>query len=742
MNHAQHNQIISFIWSIADDVLRDVFVRGKYRDVILPMTVLRRLDALLEPTKDRVLETYDFIEENNIGVYDALGSPDQGSGYPFWNTSPYTLRRLLDSPTHIEHNFRAYLDGYSPNVRDIIEKFRLRDQIKTLVEADALYLLIGRFTDTNRINLSPDATRNALGAVVLPGLDNRGMGYVFEELLRKFNEENNEEAGEHFTPRDIIELMTHLVFEPVYDALPDSAPIYIYDDACGSGGMLTLAKEFLQKRGDDTGKSLNISLFGQEVNPETFAICQIGYADFGAGCAQHQIRLDSIARRASRFARRLHARQSALREIVGQRPRRDLGQENQDRSRPDLARLAPNGDTLHLTPASSDGQLLFTVNMLSKMVDTAQGSRIAVVHNGSALFTGDAGSGESNIRRWMLENDWLEAIIALPLRMFYNTGIATYIWVFSNRKAPARAGKVQLIDASQQFHKLRKNLGQKGHEFNDDDIQSILTQLMKFEDAGASKIFPTSEFIYRKVCVERPLRLRVDLSKRSGDAKFDAVIEKMADEFGADKPMMDYTHLKLWTEHELKVKWKAKDWKKFRELCCERDENAEPVYEKPGYFELKKVGILIDSNDSSVISGKQEADPQLRDWENVPYDEENEREVIERLGGETFLYCGQEMVYDESGEPISFPSEFTEEEKRQLAAQETISDYFRREVEPHAPDAWIDETQTRIGAEISFTKHFYQPAPLRPLAEITREILELETQTEGVLHRLAQELGQ
>ena len=734
MNHQQHTQIVSFIWSVADDVLRDDFVRGKYRDIILPMTVLRRLDTLLEPTKTAVLEQDAFLEANGITEkHDALCS---AAGQTFYNTSPWTLKSLLGigSLPEMGRCFADYLNGFSLNVRDILDKFGLRGQIDKLVEKGSLRLLIEKFTD-GRINLSPNAVLSPLGAVIHQGLDNRGIGYVFEELLRKFNEENNEEAGEHFTPRDIIELMTHLVYEPIKDRLQDRAPYRIYDDACGSGAMLTLSREFLTSFGEKVGKSFNLALYGQEVNDETFAICQSDMLISGqdVGGIKHGSTLSNDGHAGSTFDFMM------ANPPYGKSWAKDQSGITDARTREvhdaRFEQTLPDGTKLRLIPASSDGQLLFTVNMLCKMkTETPIGSRVAVVHNGSALFTGDAGSGESNIRRWILENDWLEAIVALPLRMFYNTGIATYIWVFSNRKSEERKGKVQLIDASGQFHKLRKNLGQKGHEFNQDDIGNIVAQLMNFEDAGHSKVFPTSEFLYRKICIERPLRLRVDLSGRSGDAKFDAVIEKLEAAQGSG-PHLDYNAVLRG------AKITAAQEKKLRAACCVTDEAAAPVLldrsgsVKPSQLELS-AGLTSSSNRdtrqnrsleagvspatlasnlgakensrleedvspaavpvaSQVIANAvpiHEADPQLRDWENVPH-------------------------------------------------AQTIKDYFGREVAPHVPDAWVDETQTRIGAEISFTKYFYQPAPLRPLAEITREILELETQTEGVLHRLAGELG-
>lgn len=665
MNHAQHNQIIAFIWGIADDVLRDVFVRGKYRDVILPMTVLRRLDALLEPTKGRVLETYKFLEENQIEDRSALLSKENGSGLAFYNTSQWTLKGLLQVTNQDELGrcFVEYLNGFSPNVGEIIDKFHLRDQLKTLVADKSLHLLISRFTE-GRLNLSPDPVLSPLGAEIHPGLDNRGMGYVFEELLRRFNEENNEEAGEHFTPRDIIELMTHLVFDPIAPRLTDNTPYRIYDDACGSGGMLTIAREKMEQVGERSGKTFHIELYGQEVNPETFAICQSDMLISGQNA--DGIVNDSTLSRDGHIGKTFDF--MLANPPYGKSWKKDQEAITDGKTKevydPRFSQLLPNGERLRLVPASSDGQLLFTVSMLTKMkTQTPLGSRVAVVHNGSALFTGDAGAGESNIRRWILENDWLEAIVALPLRMFYNTGIATYIWVLCNKKEARRRGRVQLIDATQWLHKMRKNLGQKGHELGTGEIRRILEAHAAFEDNATSKIFDNSDFGYRKICVERPLRLRADLTRCSGEATFDAVLDKLR--AGLGDVCADYNAVRR-AVSELKVKWRDKDWKTFRAVCCERDDEAAPV-----------------ANDK----GGYECDAAKRDWENVPL-------------------------------------------------KEDVGEYFRREVLPHAPDAWIDEAQTRIGYEISFTRYFYTYTPLRPLEAIAADIYALEAETEGLLHRV------
>ena len=490
MNHRVQSQIVNFIWRIADDVLRDIYTRGKYRDIILPFTVLRRLDALLEPTKEKVLEINQFLIKNQIDDKSALRGP---SGYKFYNTSKFTFKTLLNDPNHIGSNLENYLDGFSEEVQEIIGKFKLRNQLETMEESGITFALIEKFVSRD-INLSPEEAVNSRGEI-LPPLTNLGMGYVFEELIRRFNEENNEEAGEHFTPREIIKLMTHLLFLPVKDKLTEGPTYLIYDPACGSGGMLTEAEQFAKEL---THERNEFFLYGQEVNPETYAICtsdmlikdkdpeNIAYGSTLSKDSFPQLRFDFMLSNPP-YGKSWKIDHDA---IVG-----DKKQIKDDRFRVGVPRI-------------SDGQLLFLSNMISKMKhDTIPGSRIAIVHNGSALFTGDAGGGESEIRKQMIEKDWLECIIELPQNIFYNTGISTYIWILSNRKLNRRKGKIQLIDASQLYQKLNKNLGQKNCELTDEHIDKITQLYLSFEESDISQIFRNAEFGYQKITVERPLLL-------------------------------------------------------------------------------------------------------------------------------------------------------------------------------------------------------------------------------------------
>src|SRR3989475_606839 len=487
------NWIANFIWGIADDVLRDVYVRGKYRDVILPMVVIRRLDAVLEPTKQAVLDMKKIVDAAGITNQDA--ALRQAAGQAFYNASPFTLRDLRGRARaqQLKADFEAYLDGFSLNVQEILDKFKFRNQIPTLLEADILGSLIEKFLDYS-INLGPQSVLNADGSERLPPLHNHAMGTIFEELIRRFNEENNEEAGEHFTPRDVVRLMADLIFQPIVDQI-ESGTYLVYDGACGTGGMLTVAEERLAELAREHGKEVAIHLYGQEVNPETYAITKADLLLKGEGDEAENFRLGSTLSQDGFPAREFDFMLSN--PPYGKSWATDLERLGGKEGIKDPRFVIDHdGDPEYsLVTRSSDGQLLFLVNMLSKMKhDTPLGGRVAEVHNGSSLFTGDAGQGESNIRRWIIENDWLEAIVALPLNMFYNTGIATYVWVLTNRKPEHRLGKTQLIDATGWFKPLRKNLGKKNCELSEEDINRISDSFLEFKETEQSKIFPNAAF--------------------------------------------------------------------------------------------------------------------------------------------------------------------------------------------------------------------------------------------------------
>lgn len=494
------NTIANFIWGIADDCLRDVYVRGKYRDVILPMTVIRRLDAVLEDTKPQVLEMKKTLD--TAGITNQWGALCNVADQAFCNASPFCLRDLTSRPTaqKLKVDFEAYLDGFSPNVQEILEKFKFRNQIDTMIEADILGAIIQKFISKD-INLSPKPCGN------LPGLDNHAMGTIFEELVRRFNEANNEEAGEHWTPRDVVELMADLVFAPIADQIKD-ATYSCYDGACGTGGMLTVAQERLNKIAAEDGKKVSIHLFGQELQAETYAIAKADMMLKGDGEEAMHIAYGSTLSSDQHAARSFDfmlANPPYGKSWKTDAERMASGKKKEILDTRFNAATA-DGEPLSMIPRSSDGQLLFLLNNISKMKqDTPLGSRIVEVHNGSSLFTGDAGSGESNARRYMIENDLVEAIIALPEKMFYNTGIGTFIWVLSNRKEERRKGKIQLIDATAIKTPLRKNMGEKNCELSPAQRQEIVRIFMAFEESEVSRIFPNSEFGYWKVSVQQPL---------------------------------------------------------------------------------------------------------------------------------------------------------------------------------------------------------------------------------------------
>ena len=507
MQDSQLDRISNFIWSVADDVLRDLYTRGKYRDVILPMTVLRRLDAVLEPSKQAVLDAKESLDAMGVTAQDA--PLKQAAGQAFYNASGFTLSELRsrNTPGRLRADFDAYLDGFSDNVQDILDNFQFRHQIGRLSDADALGDLIARFTNPE-INWSPEPAD--VGSARRPGLDNHAMGSVFEELVRRFNEENNEEAGEHWTPRDAVTLMARLVFEPVADGIR-STTYTLYDGAIGTGGMLTIAEKELHRIAEERGEQVSTHIHGQEINAETYAICKADMllsgggegADNVVGGPEHStLSNDAFSGRTFDFM--------LSNPPYGKSWKSDLASMGGKSAVKDPRFVISHGGDheYSLLTRASDGQLLFLANNLSKMKPTTPlGSRIAEVHNGSSLFAGDAGQGESNIRRWIIENDWLEAIVALPLNMFYNTGIATYVWLLANRKPAHRRGWVQLIDATEWHSQLPKNLGRKTRELAPEDIRRVCRAHLDFAETDQSKILPNAAFGYWKIAVERPLRI-------------------------------------------------------------------------------------------------------------------------------------------------------------------------------------------------------------------------------------------
>jgi type I restriction enzyme M protein len=768
MDSAQLNWLTNFIWNIADDVLRDVYVRGKYRDVILPMTVLRRLDAVLEPSKAEVLAMKAALDKEGItNQEDALRA---ASGQAFYNTSPFLLRDLKSRATQqkLKDDFEAYLDGFSPNVQDILNNFEFRNQIPRLSRADALGLLIEKFLDKD-INLSPQPMGD------LPGLDNHSMGTMFEELVRRFNEDNNEEAGEHWTPRDAVRLMANLMFLPVADQI-ESGTYLLYDCACGTGGMLTVAEETLQQIAQAHGKQVATHLYGQEINGETYAICKADLLLKGDGDAADNIvggpehsTLSNDAFRSREFDFML------ANPPYGKSWKADLermGGKSAIKDPRFIINFADDPEYSLLT-RSSDGQMLFLANMLSKMKhDTPLGTRIAEVHNGSSLFTGDAGQGESNIRRWIIESDWLEAIVALPLNLFYNTGIATYVWVLSNRKPEHRQGRVQLIDATQWFRPLRKNMGKKNCELAPEDIQRICDTFLQFRETPQSKIFPNAAFGYWKVKVERPLRLHSQLSlqriealryasgdedirarlhEELGDAIFDDFasvrkdLEKLVEDWGKDEEDEGEGETSGGRsglpEKKKKKLLDPETWKrdalllesatKLREILGGELFSDHNIFLEKVDAAIRKIGVKLTPADRKQIIAA------------VSWRDESAHPVIRKVHkpGKAQPDPLHGLYPNPAGDPrviVEYEpdSELRDFEQIPLLEEGGIEAFIRREVLPYTPDAWIVDADTKIGYEVSFTRHFYQPPQLRTLAQISADILALEQETEGLLNEI------
>ncbi len=685
-----HSEIVSFLWGVAD-LIRDTFKRGKYQDVILPLTVLRRLDCVLAPTKSKVMEAQARFK----GKIDDLGGQlRKASGFAFYNTSRYDFDKLLADAPHLAANLRNYIAGFSPNMREVLEKFDFDNTISKLDEAGLLFLVVERF---KTVDLHPNL------------VDNPTMGTIFEELIRKFNEALNENPGEHFTPRDVVHLMVDLMLAGDENRIRTKGKVFtVYDPCCGSGGMLITAREHItigvRRSGDIMRGPINaqaeVHLFGQESQPETWAVSKSDiFMKEPTGRDADNVAFGST------LSNNKHQGRSFDYLIAnppyGKDWKRDEDAVRAEHERGTAGRFAPG------LPRISDGQLLFLLHMLAHTKEAKEGgSRIAIIMNGSPLFTGDAGSGESEIRRSVLENDLLEALIALPEQLFYNTGIATYVWLLTNRKATERRGKVQLIDATSFWMPMRKSLGDKRREIPLDRTQEILKILAAFKESEVSKIFPTTHFGFRKITVERPLKLnfcasperiaRLDeekgfqglaLSKKKGGAGAKEQAEGRAEQeairrFLAALPdklvasRAEFENIVDGAAKKAKLTLSAAARKAILSALSERDEKA---------------AVCVDSD------GAPEPDPELRDTESVP-----------------------------------------------LA--ESVETFFEREVRPHVPDAWIDTSKRDekdgkvglIGYEINFNRYFYRYTPPRPLEEIESEIRTIES---DIMKMLAEVTG-
>jgi len=779
MNQAAHNKLVSFIWSIADDCLRDVYVRGKYRDVILPMIVLRRLDALLEATKEAVLSEIDF-QLNTAGLKELDGSGlREASGYVFYNTSKWTLQKLYHTATNssaiLEANFTEYLNGFSQNVIEIIDKFKLKAQIKHMASKDVLLDVLEKFTSryinlTDKEAIDPDGKK-------LPPLTNLGMGYVFEELIRKFNEDNNEEAGEHFTPREVINLMTNIVFNPIKDTLPPV--ITIYDPACGSGGMLTESQNFIKDENGEIRAKSDIYLYGKEINDETYAICKSDMMIKGNDPENIKngstLSLNEFA--GMKFDFMLSNPPYGKSWSSEQRYIKDGKNIIDSRFTLSLSDYWGNFSECDATPRSSDGQLLFLMEMVDKMKPTSinkLGSRIASVHNGSSLFTGDAGGGESNIRRYIIENDLLDAIIQLPNNLFYNTGITTYIWILSNNKPAHRQGKTQLIDASELYSKLRKNLGDKNCELEPKHIAKIMQIYENFQTCDefvddkkiSSKIFSNSDFGYYKVNIERPKRLKAQFKDELIESlKFDKSLEepmkwclnKFKDECFSGLHNHKKEIEKYLEAEELELNAKQKNaliskelWQKHQILFSSANRLKQAIgtdefsdfntFKKLVSKAIKKLGIKLNASQINTILNA------------VSWQDESAAKVIKKIDKIdkkklenllTRLKCSvselENFGYykgEKKDEYIEYESDSELRDSENIALKDNILDYFLKEVKPHVNDAWINIDSVKIGYEISFNRYFYTHKPLRSIDEVANEILEIERQIGGLIKEI------
>lgn len=762
-----HSQIVSIIWSIADDVLRDVFLRGQYRDVILPMVVLRRLDALLEPTKKEVEEE---IRENSINNIDE-GVLKDITGLSYFNTSKWTLNRLKsqasDNNDLLYDNFVEYLNGYSENVRDVLRNFEYYSKARKLADNDRLLSMIEKITDPH-INLTDKEARDPDG-LPLPALTNIDMGTVFEELLRRFNEENNEEAGEHFTPRDAISLLAHLVFYPVKDNLPKV--ITLHDPAEGSGGMLTEGREYLLDLGV---RSNAILLSGTEINPETYAICKSDLIIKGVdpdGMHRGNTITDDHFRGQS-FGFQL------TNPPYGKSWKTDKEKIYHEKALLDsrfelpLTNYAGDEEVLDCTPRTSDGQLLFMLEEIDKMKpldQQPQGSRVASIHNGSSLFTGDAGSGESNIRRYVVENDLVDAIVQLPNNIFYNTGITTYVWLLTNKKPAIRQGKVQLIDASRAFEKLRKNQGSRNCTITPQYRDLIVKTYMDFaeveDDKIASKIFDGDDFRYYNVTIERPLRLRCQMNALKvdellfdkGEAELsrwlyqtygERVFKGLDNELPAIKEYLNDNDIKL-TDKKLAKLISTKDWNARQSLkqaaqSLLRAVGTEVYMDYNIFYDLlshatKQQKLDIQAATLKAIArAMSEPDPDA-----APVVKKEHKATSKEIEELTEVYgIARERLGDygfypvKKGVWVEYETDSDLRDTEKIPVKEDIYQYFLREVRPYVADAWINLPPTKIGCEISFNKYFYKPTPLRTLEENERDILELDRQSQGFIQSL------
>ncbi|MFG2007864.1 N-6 DNA methylase [Micromonospora sp. NPDC048868] len=677
MNSSKHTELANHAWSVAD-LLRGDYKQSDYGKVILPFTVLRRLECVLDLTRDKVLTEFDRFRGQDVDVSRFLR---RASGHRFYNVSGYTLKSIANDSGQTAKHLLAYIGAFSENAQEVMERYEFAQQVRRLDSANLLYQVVGRFAD---LDLHPHQRDNKTGKVILgedgkpvPNVTNHQMGYVFEELIRRFAEQSNETAGEHFTPREVIELMVNLLVAPDDDALsiPGTSRT-VMDPACGTGGMLSAAEEHITR----LNPSATVTVFGQELNPESWAICRsdMMIKDQDPDNIKFGNSFSDDGHRGEHFD-----------YLLANPPFGVEWKKVKDEVENEYETLGESGRFGAGLPRINDGSLLFLQHMISKMkpvtLDGKGGSRIAIVFNGSPLFTGAAESGESRIRQWILENDWLEGIVALPDQLFYNTGISTYFWILTNRKARGHRGKVVLLDARDQFAKMRKSLGDKRKYVTPDQIKDItrlyaealdVAQDAEHPQHGKVKVFANDDFGYRRITVERPLKLRFEVTDETLTAlAASKPIQKLPDVEAlttALKPLVG----QVWTT-------KRAAWDALRKAMAEGGA-AWPTGTAFQKAMRDIVGVRDTEGEVQLVKGEPEPDAELRDYENVPLDQD-------------------------------------------------VEEYLRREVLPHVPDAWIDHEKTKIGYEIPFTRHFYVYKPPRPLAEIDAELKALEAEIQALL---------
>ena len=653
-------EMVSFIWSVAD-LLRGPYRPNQYKDVILPLTVLRRLDCVLEPTKEKVLARYKELQGGKLKDFEP--ALNKVAGQSFHNTSRFTFEKLKGDPNNIAANLTHYIKGFSPRAREIIEHFKFEEEIANLDKHDRLYLIVSKFAE---IDLHPEKVPNIK------------MGYIFEELIRRFNEASNEEAGDHFTPREVIRLMVNLIFTPDNDILTKKGIIRtLFDPACGTGGMLSVSEEYLRELNPDA----HLEVFGQDYNDQAFAIC--GSDMMIKGQSMENIRFGNSFTNDALAGKKFDYMLANPPFGVEWKPEEEVIRKEHEEQ-------GFGGRFGAGLPRINDGSLLFILHMISKMKDPKDGgTRLAIVFNGSPLFTGGAGSGESEIRRWILENDWLEAIVALPDQLFYNTGISTYLWIVTNRKEKKRKGKIQLIDGTGFFKKMRKSLGNKRNEICEPQRDDLTRIYGEFKPGEFCKIFSNEDFGYQHITVERPLKLnfavtkeRLERLKEAGAFQSLAESKKRKDTKAAQEEIEAGQKLQLEiikALSSLEGKGTVKSREKFIEMLDKALDKSGLKLKAPLY---KAILLALSEQDETAevckdADGNPEPDSDLRDYENVPLNE-------------------------------------------------TIKDYMKREVLPHVPDAWVDESKTKVGYEINFNRYFYKYTPPRPLDAIETDLKKIE----------------